>query len=164
MTRNKERSQTFYASVSIWSNYRMWVTPSLQKAIWPPSTFLPWGNKIDVSLGNTCLAPCKRHQRLNCFCRCVPWCEQDRQLGRCKHPNPACSWSHPLLCSVFQLCNWFIISKKKLSTAQTTGLSWHRTGQRNLNKSGEGREVFPPPVATPNTLSSGKHVRPLERA
>lgn len=56
VTRNKEHSQTSCASVSIWSNYRMWVAPSLQKAIWLSSTFLPGGNKIDVSLGK-CMLP-----------------------------------------------------------------------------------------------------------
>lgn len=112
MTRNKGCSQTLYASASIWSNYGMWVTPSLWEAIWLfPLPFSP--SKPKRCQPGQHLLPTEPSSEqgtpeAQLLLQMCPQCEQDRQLkrqipctgrelgmccqeaaGRCNHPNPA---------------------------------------------------------------------------
>lgn len=141
MTRNKERSQTLYAFVSIWPNYRMWVIPSLQKAIWLSSTSPPAPRKqnrcqpgqgtlprelstVQEAREAQLLLQMRPLVRVGQTAREVQFSLHESGIGntvpgasagRCKHPNPAHSrWSHPLVDCILQLCNCFIISKRKL--------------------------------------------------
>lgn len=169
MTRNKGCSQTLYASASIWSNYEMWVTPSPQEAIW---LFLlsPRANERDASLGNTCCpqspALSRGHQRLSCCCcRCVsrtgssggrvPVWAGSRECAASRQQEGATTQIQPTVPEL-PFGNCFIISKRKLSAAHTTDLSYYRTGHRNLNNS-QIKEGFPPPI-----LCHSKHVRSLD--
>jgi len=154
VTRNKERSQTLNAFVSIRPGYRPWVTPSLQKAIWLASTFLPRGNKIDVSLGNTrCLqsfAPRKRLSRSGDSRLGPPHRHRAGHAARSRRrraqtpesgPQPA----HPPVCCVCQLRNGLITSKRKFSSACATGLSLHRNSNNSqVRKRGPSRPPSPP--------------------
>lgn len=112
VTRNKGRSQTLYASASIWSNYGMWVTPSPQEAIC--LFLLPFSLRKQKRCqpGQHLLprepTPKQGTPEAQLLLQMCPRCEQDRQLGRqipctsresgmccqepagrCNHPNPA---------------------------------------------------------------------------